>query len=74
MSQRKLKRIHAKQQISIKIMQRFREARNIMYLLKKLTIEEYNQSIRQKLMHMEQTKILYVVIKCNNIIKQYQND
>ena len=74
MSQRKLKRIHAKQQISIKIMQRFREARNIMYLLKKLTIEEYNQSIRQKLMHMEQAKILYVVIKCNNIIKQYQND
>ena len=74
MSQRKLKRIPAKQQISIKIMQRFREARNIMYLLKKLTIEEYNQSIRQKLMHMEQAKILYVVIKCNNIIKQYQND
>ena len=74
MSQRKLKRIHAKQQISIKIMQRFREARNIMYLLKKLTIEEYNQSIQQKLMHMEQAKILYVVIKCNNIIKQNQND
>ena len=49
-----------------------------MYLLKKLvvtSIKQYNQLIHKK--HLEQAKTYYVKkeeIKCNNIIKQYEND
>ena len=44
-----------------------------------MMIKEFNQLTQQKYIHMEQTKIQYLVsenedIKCNNIIKQYKND
>ena len=44
-----------------------------------MMIKEFNQLTQQMYMHMEQTKIQYLVsenedIKCNNIIKQYKND
>ena len=37
-------------------------------------IKEYNESVQQKHMHMEQAGIQYLKkeIKCNNLIKQHE--